>query len=94
MNEWSAESLRGKDIILLLGSTGCGKSTTVHYLCGSKMIKTENEDLIHIQASLIINEDLRNVSKHKCALSNGQSPWKNIKGWNNNWKRPQHNKNR
>lgn len=31
------------------------------------------------------NEDLRNVSKHKCALSNGQSPWKNIKGWNNNW---------
>jgi hypothetical protein len=64
LNEWSAESLEGKDIILLLGSTGCGKSTTVHYLCGSKMIKTENEDLIHIQASLIINEDLRNV---KCS---------------------------
>jgi putative ribosome biogenesis GTPase RsgA len=48
LNEKSAEALIGKDITLLLGSTGCGKSTTVHYLCGSKMKLTKNGDLIHI----------------------------------------------
>jgi len=31
----SAEKIKGKDIVLLLGSTGSGKSTTTHYLCGS-----------------------------------------------------------
>jgi ABC-type multidrug transport system ATPase subunit len=33
----SAELIDGKDIILLLGSTGSGKSTTIHYLSGSTM---------------------------------------------------------
>jgi ABC-type sugar transport system ATPase subunit len=31
----SAKKIEDKDIILLLGSTGSGKSTTTHYLCGS-----------------------------------------------------------
>jgi ABC-type Fe3+/spermidine/putrescine transport system ATPase subunit len=35
LNDKTAEELNGKIITLLLGSTGCGKSTTVHYLCGS-----------------------------------------------------------
>lgn len=33
----SGEIMDGKDIIMLLGTTGSGKSTTVHYLAGSKM---------------------------------------------------------
>jgi ABC-type Fe3+/spermidine/putrescine transport system ATPase subunit len=33
-----AMSIIGKDMILLLGPLGSGKSTTLHYLCGSKMI--------------------------------------------------------
>lgn len=33
----SAEVIRGQDIILLLGATGSGKSTTIHYLSGSEM---------------------------------------------------------
>jgi ABC-type sugar transport system ATPase subunit len=41
LNEKAADLLKDKEeIILLLGSTGCGKSTTVHYLCGSKMKET------------------------------------------------------
>jgi flagellar biosynthesis GTPase FlhF len=40
LNQKSANLLNEKEIILLLGSTGCGKSTTVHYLCGSKMKET------------------------------------------------------
>lgn len=35
----AAIKLEGKEIILLLGTTGSGKSTTVHFLCGSDMIK-------------------------------------------------------
>jgi polynucleotide 5'-kinase involved in rRNA processing len=31
----SAKEIKDKDIVLLLGSTGSGKSTTTHYLCGS-----------------------------------------------------------
>ena len=37
--EEAALQLKDKDILLLLGTTGAGKSTTVHYLCGSEMIK-------------------------------------------------------
>ena len=29
--------VKDKDIYLLLGGTGVGKSTTIHFLCGSKM---------------------------------------------------------
>ncbi len=36
-SERAAQVIAGKDIILLLGSTGVGKSTTIHYLAGSKM---------------------------------------------------------
>ena len=45
----SAELITGKDIILLLGSTGSGKSTTIHYLCGSKMeIIEDKTGIMHI----------------------------------------------
>ena len=35
----AAESVRDKDVIILIGSTGTGKSTTIHFLSGSKMEK-------------------------------------------------------
>jgi len=40
-NKSSAKKIKEKDVILLLGGTGAGKSTTIHYLVGSKMYKTE-----------------------------------------------------
>ncbi len=46
----SAEKIKGKDIVLLLGSTGSGKSTTTHYLCGSLLERVieEKNKLEHI----------------------------------------------
>ncbi|CAF3745049.1 unnamed protein product, partial [Rotaria sp. Silwood1] len=41
--EKTAESIRGKEIILLIGETGTGKSTTIQFLTGSKMKKTRIE---------------------------------------------------
>jgi ABC-type multidrug transport system ATPase subunit len=44
-----AKEIRDKDIVLLLGSTGSGKSTTTHYLCGSLLEKILAENkLEHI----------------------------------------------
>ena len=36
-NKKEYETIAGKDIVLLLGITGVGKSTTYNYLCGSKL---------------------------------------------------------
>ncbi|CAF3769728.1 unnamed protein product [Rotaria sp. Silwood1] len=39
--EKTAELIRNKDIVLLIGVTGCGKSTTVQFLAGAKMKETK-----------------------------------------------------
>lgn len=44
----AAKKIAGKDIVLLLGGTGAGKSTTIHWLAGSKMQKIFVEGLKHI----------------------------------------------
>ena len=56
-------------MVLLLGSTGCGKSTTVHYLCGSKLREKNLGNLPHIEACLILNEDLYKVRTSPFAKS-------------------------
>ena len=43
--------MKDKDIYLLLGGTGVGKSTTIHFLCGSTMIMTKDGELSHITYS-------------------------------------------
>lgn len=50
--------MNNKDIILLLGTTGVGKSTTVHYLAGSEMSLIKIGTISHIEASCIYNPDL------------------------------------
>lgn len=36
-SEKSIENVKGKEIILLLGETGVGKSTLTHFLAGSEL---------------------------------------------------------
>lgn len=45
----------------MLGATGCGKSTTIHYLGGSKLERKPVKGLDHIQPTQIFNKDLLKV---------------------------------
>ena len=40
--------LAGQDVILLLGRTGAGKSTLIHWLCGSTFESQQIDGLLHI----------------------------------------------
>ena len=44
----AAKKIQGKDIFILLGKSGVGKSTTIHFFAGSDMIQTKVGDLTHI----------------------------------------------
>ena len=46
--------------MLLLGTTGAGKSTTIHYVCGSEMYETSENGLKHIAFRNVKNDDLLN----------------------------------
>jgi ABC-type sugar transport system ATPase subunit len=41
--------VKNKDIIMFLGDTGTGKSTTLHFLAGSKMRKVTLNKIDHIE---------------------------------------------
>ena len=43
------ESIQDQDIVLLIGSTGTGKSTLVHYFCGATMEETVIDGMPHIR---------------------------------------------
>ncbi len=45
----------------MLGTSGAGKSTTIHYLCGSEMYETEQNGLKHIAFRNVKNQGLLEV---------------------------------
>ncbi|CAG9315973.1 unnamed protein product [Blepharisma stoltei] len=57
-----SENLEKKDIILLIGFTGTGKSTTTHFLCGSEMKRVLEDNVTHIKFEAIKNPLLKNVT--------------------------------
>ena len=57
----AAQSIKGRDIILILGCTGVGKSTLIHFLAGSKITVTETEDDIPHWAPETIMDGLKDV---------------------------------
>jgi hypothetical protein len=63
----AAETIAHKDIILLLGNTGAGKSTTIHLLAGSQMEKDEGSE--HIRPGEVRNPSLRSVKVLNCGES-------------------------
>ncbi|UJR17602.1 hypothetical protein I4U23_004498 [Adineta vaga] len=65
----AAELIKNKDIIFFLGGTGSGKSTTIHFLTGSKMIATKVGGLNHIAPTNLRNSDLQYVTTSPFARS-------------------------
>ncbi|CAF3666995.1 unnamed protein product [Rotaria sp. Silwood1] len=62
-------TIKKKDIIFFLGLTGSGKSTTIHFLAGSKMIEIKVSDLYHIAPVEINNPDLKYITTSPFAKS-------------------------
>jgi len=65
----AAVLIEDKDIILLLGVTGSGKSTTIHFLGESTMKKEIVNGMVHFQLTEVKNEDLRQVTTSARAKS-------------------------
>jgi energy-coupling factor transporter ATP-binding protein EcfA2 len=51
----TANLIKNKDVILLLGSTGAGKSTLMHFLAGSKMRVTEISGIEHLEPDIVMS---------------------------------------
>jgi len=72
--------INDKDIILLLGDTGAGKSTTIQFLLGMKMQKKNLDELIHIEGNL------EEFIKNNCKSSDKRDSLQvknNVQGINN-----------
>ncbi|ETO25173.1 hypothetical protein RFI_11973 [Reticulomyxa filosa] len=59
--EEEANQIKDKNVILLLGGTGTGKSTLVHFLAGSTMEQQEVDGRPHICPTKVKNKALANV---------------------------------
>ncbi|CAF2989188.1 unnamed protein product, partial [Rotaria sp. Silwood2] len=58
----AAQKIKGKKIILFLGGTGSGKSTTIHFLGGTKFEVVKVKGIKHFQPAKIINPDLNKIT--------------------------------
>ncbi|CAF1394740.1 unnamed protein product [Adineta steineri] len=65
----AAKLIEDKNIILLIGGTGAGKSTTIHFLGGSTMSETVVNGMNHIAPVIIKNLDLKNIATAPSATS-------------------------
>ena len=74
--EEEGKKIKGEEIFMLLGPTGAGKSTTLHYLAGSKMkritMKTDNGEITHIEAFAELNDDKTNIEDLKEVKISGE----------------------
>jgi hypothetical protein len=65
----AAHLIQKKDIILFLGETGAGKSTTIHFFAGSTMKPVKVNGLNHITPTNVINPELKRVTTSPFARS-------------------------
>eukprot|EP01038_Epipyxis_sp_PR26KG_P006526 gene6526-8968_t len=59
--ETATQNISGKETIFLVGKTGCGKSSTTHYLAGSKMAYGNEVEKENVVAANYNNDHLINV---------------------------------
>ena len=61
----TSDSVQDKDVILLMGHTGAGKSTTIHFLATSKMLKDDKTGHVYtdVKNSMIpvLKQHLENI---------------------------------
>jgi hypothetical protein len=67
-NNEAIRKIKDKNVFLLFGPTGAGKSTTLHFLGGSKMEKQLLDGKMHIVPKEITNEDLKSVKTGLSAI--------------------------
>lgn len=60
-NSRAAEQIYGRDVVLLCGKTGAGKSTCLHFAAGSKFVDDEVDGERHLQP-VDVAEDLQRVT--------------------------------
>ena len=65
----AAHSVKGQDIILLLGDTGAGKSTTIHFLAGSQFEEVQEQGMWHLKPIKVKNPALQEVETSAAAKS-------------------------
>ena len=58
----AAEEIKGKDVVLLIGVTGAGKSTTIQYLYGTKMGKIRRNGIEYIGPAQEVQGPAANVT--------------------------------
>jgi hypothetical protein len=59
--ETATRNISGKDVIMLVGKTGCGKSSTTHYLGGSKMKYENAVEKENVIVDVPKDEQLQNI---------------------------------
>jgi ABC-type multidrug transport system fused ATPase/permease subunit len=67
-NNDAINKIKDKDVYLLFGPTGAGKSTTLHFLGGSKMEEQLIDGKVHILPVNITNKDLKDVKTGLSAI--------------------------
>lgn len=65
----SADKIRDKNIILFLGETGSGKSTTIHFLCGSSFEREQKAGRLHFAPTKIKLPELASFSTSASTVS-------------------------
>ena len=51
----AGDTMESKDVVLLLGSAGSGKTTTLHYLAGTSFAEVEVDGFFHLQPTSFVD---------------------------------------
>jgi GTPase SAR1 family protein len=57
-NRLAGDAMEGQDILLLVGSAGCGKTKTLHYLAGTIFEEVEVDGFLHMQPQSVADDPI------------------------------------